>query len=347
MYSLNPLFSSRVSGEPFTQEQLNQIKDYLKKGFNKKEVVELTGISRGALNLRIKNDNWVAGANAGKRTHKLTSEELVEIKEKYDNGTTVPELALEYSISESSLYKRIANNKWGKTSRKTKYFCNETYFDVIDTEHKAYWLGFLYADGYILSKRSPGEQQSFGFSISTTDIELCEKFKADLKSNHPVNIYNGSSSFFKEGGTYARILITSQHMVDMLKQHGLTENKTYTITWPQLRADLIPHFIRGYSDGDGSIVIAHLTTGRSAGTIKYSWSITSTKEMCQGILNFLGKPNLKLYQRFPERQVNNWTMEVSGNQQVPKLFSKIYDNATIFLERKYKKYAEMQGILKV
>lgn len=339
MYSLNPLFSSRGPGETFTQEQLNQIKDYLDKGFNKKEVIELTGISHSALNQRIKNNNWIAAANAEKRTHRLTSEELTEIKEKYNNGVMVSDLALEYNISESNLYKRIANNKWEKTRRKVKYSCNEAYFDIIDTEHKAYWLGFLYADGYILSKRSPNEQQSFGFSINIKDIEMFEKFKRDLNSNHPVNIYTPTSGF-KNRGEYGRLLITSQHMVDCLKKYGMTEHKTTILKMPELPQELIPHFIRGYSDGDGSIVISHLKSGK----IKYLWDITSTKEICEAFLLYFNKGNLKLYQRYPERNVNNYTMHIYGNQQVPKVLSIIYKDATIYLERKYKKYAEMQGI---
>ena len=31
-----------------------------------------------------------------------------------------------------------------------KYNVNDSYFEKIDTEHKAYWLGFIYADGYII-----------------------------------------------------------------------------------------------------------------------------------------------------------------------------------------------------
>ena len=338
MYSLNPLFSSRKANAPFTQEQLNQIKEYLDSGFSKKDIQELTGISAKALNRRIKENDW---SSSRKRHSGLTQKELYEIKEKYEKREkTLEELSKEYNVSLNNLANRVSNNKWERAKKKTRYNCNENYFDNIDNEHKAYWLGFLFADGYILSKKERGlnESQSFGFSISVQDIELFEKFKQDLNSNHPVNIYNVNTGF-KTDKSYGRILITSQHMVDSLKILGMTENKTYTVKMPNIPLELIPHFIRGYSDGDGSIIISHLKSGE----IKYEWTITSTKEMCQSILKYVEKPELKLSQRWPDRNLNNWTLNISGNKQVPLILSKIYNNATIFLERKYKKYAEMQG----
>lgn len=338
MYSLNPLFVSRKACAPFTQEQLNQIKQYLDDGFSKKDVIELTGISREALNQRIKSNNW----EAKKRCVGLTQKELDKIHEEYLSGVSIEELSLRYNISTANLADRIANNKWHRPKRKTKYTCDESYFDNIDTEHKAYWLGFLFADGYILSKRSRKgceESQSFGFSISVRDVELFEKFKQDLQSNHPVNIYESAGSY-KTDTKCGRILITSQHMVDALKKWGMIENKTYTIKMPNISENLVPHFIRGFSDGDGSIIISHLKSGQT----KYSWQITSTKEMCQSILDFIGKPELKLWQRWPERDVNNWSMTISGNIQVPLILDIIYKDATIYLKRKYEKYAEMRGI---
>lgn len=341
MYSLNPLFVSRKKGAPFTQEQLDQIKLYLEQGLSKKDIRELTGISAEALNRRIKENNW----NAAKRRRiGLTQAELNSIKKDLNEGLSVEEVSKKYTISMECLNDRIANNKWTRAKRKTKYTCDETYFDCIDDEHKAYWLGFLMADGYILSKRqrreNSNESQSFGFSISTKDIELFSKFKEDLKSNHPVNIYKNTTTGYKKGAEYGRILITSQHMVDSLKKLGMTENKTFTLKMPDLREDLIRHFIRGYSDGDGSIIISHLASG----DVKYYWNITSTKEMCESILVYVGKPELKISQRWPERNNNNWSLKICGTKQVPEILSKIYDGSTIYLERKYKKYAAMQGI---
>lgn len=347
MYSLNPIFESKKPGTPFSQEQLDQIKKYVDQGFSKQDIIELTGISRSTLNRRIRDNDWV-NKSSRERTCGLSQQELNEIHTKYLQGTSVTALSEEYHISAANLNDRIANNKWEKARRKTKYTCDETYFDEIDTEHKAYWLGFLYADGYILNhrkgKRGENDSQSFGFSISMKDVELFEKFKADLKSNHPVNVYKNSSSFATQDSFAGRILITSQHMVDMLKKHGMTENKTYTISLPNLPKDLLPHFIRGLSDGDGSIVVSRLQDGPEKGRVKFLWSLTSTKEMCEGILQFLGKSELKLYQRHPERQVNNWEFKICGNQQVKRLLAKIYQDATIYLDRKYQKYVEMQGI---
>ena len=44
-------------------------------------------------------------------------------------------------------------------------------FETIDTEEKAYWLGFMYADGYIGASR-----YSVGINLSLKDIDHLKKF---------------------------------------------------------------------------------------------------------------------------------------------------------------------------
>ena len=48
---------------------------------------------------------------------------------------------------------------------------NENVFDSIDTEEKAYWLGFIFADGYISLKGN-----SFELSLKGSDSEHLDKF---------------------------------------------------------------------------------------------------------------------------------------------------------------------------
>ena len=56
-----------------------------------------------------------------------------------------------------------------------KYNFDEHYFDVIDCQEKAYWLGFICADGYIGKDFCRGCHFFNGFSCESNDI--CEKCK--------------------------------------------------------------------------------------------------------------------------------------------------------------------------
>ena len=63
-----------------------------------------------------------------------------------------------------------------------KYNLNENFFDELN-EKSAYWLGFLYADGYVSSY-----ENSIGISLKSEDINHLEKFKNFLNS---INNFGG------------------------------------------------------------------------------------------------------------------------------------------------------------
>ena len=63
---------------------------------------------------------------------------------------------------------------------------NEFIFDVIDTEEKAYWLGFIFADGYIYSSplKDIGRiDYNFELCTSGTDQQHMEKFAKFISYN--------------------------------------------------------------------------------------------------------------------------------------------------------------------
>lgn len=336
MDSLNPYnpFEGKTKNSHYTQEQIDYIHELVKLGWSAHRIAITYGLSPEAIRKRIKNNDWIS-ANYD-RNIKISNQELLMIKQEVDSGIDLQVICDSHQISMNSLLSRISNNKWERGKRKNLYTFNENYFDNIDEEHKAYWLGFLYADGYILSARNrpgrPNESQSFGFSIAREDHELLEKFKTDLNATNPIHYYAGGN--FDNAQECGRILLTSQHTVNSLKKLGVVENKTFFLTAPPIDKIWMPAFIRGYSDGDGSIIIDKNN--------KYQWSMLGTKELLTAIQAFFNT-NLKLYQRFPERQNNNYTLHYGGNIQVPHLLDIIYQNATIFLQRKYNKYAEMRG----
>lgn len=212
-----------------------------------------------------------------------------------------------------------------------KYNVDDDYFENIDTEHKAYWLGFLYADGFLLTNKN-----KVGLTLSIEDKDHIEKFKNDVKSESPVKIYNQKSGY-SAGNDYARLLITSEKMKNDLINHGVVENKTQILKFPNLRNDLINHFIRGYFDGDGCLTTAGMYIN---GNKKFNIKIVGTKDMISNIQKCFGT-NLKIIQRYPNRNVDNWTLTINGNVQVKNIMEYLYNDSTIYLERKYKKYLEL------
>lgn len=64
---------------------------------------------------------------------------------------------------------------------------NEHIFDNIDTEEKAYWLGFIFADGYISSLNAK-YKNVFELSLSIKDLNHIKKFNSFME-------YNGENTY--------------------------------------------------------------------------------------------------------------------------------------------------------
>lgn len=213
-----------------------------------------------------------------------------------------------------------------------KYSVNDDYFEIIDTEEKAYWLGFLYADGWLRS-----DSDKIGLSLALEDKEHIEKFKKSLDSKSIIKVYEQKQGF-NAGSYYARILITSSKMKKDLISNGMLEHKTEKITFPNfLNKNLYRHFIRGYFDGDGSITCGGYQV---CGNKDFNIKIVGTKELLNSFKEILGV-NTTLSQRHPDRNVNNYSITIGGNLQVRRIMDYLYKDSTIYLIRKYKKYEEL------
>ena len=207
-----------------------------------------------------------------------------------------------------------------------KYQVNDDYFETIDTEEKAYWLGFIYADGYVMSN-----SDKVGIALSSIDKSHLEKFKKAITFTGEIKDYVETGGY-AIGATYSRILITSSKLKKDLMRHGIVPNKTDIIKFPtMLSKDLLPHFIRGYFDGDGCIT--HQSK-QVSGNLNYMIKITGTLDMIKNIESSIGV-NFQIAQRFPERNKDNYQIETGGNLKVKQILRYMYENATIFLDRKY------------
>lgn len=214
-----------------------------------------------------------------------------------------------------------------------KYKINEFYFDEINTQEKAYILGFFYADA---NHTKNGRKNTIRLALHNKDIEILEKINCLLEHDKPIRFNR----------QMAELEIANKHISDTMLIHGLEPKKTFTLKYPKwIQLNLQWHFIRGYFDGDGSIGLYNPPSSRGKSKIA-SFSLVSTESFCLSISNiFKEELNIvcKLRTRFPERCNNTRMIQIGGNIQVRRILDKLYDNATIFLNRKYSIYQEFRS----
>lgn len=215
-----------------------------------------------------------------------------------------------------------------------KYKVDDDCFELINSEESAYWFGFMLADGFINTS-----ENKIGVSLSTKDKSHLEKLNSFLKSSYPIKEYEIAQGY-GTGGSYCRLQVTSEKIKKDLISHGLLENKTNKVIFPvdideQYHIDVI----RGYIDGDGSITYG---TQQKNGDKNYNLKIVGTEAMLEYIKDFFNVSHLKLHQRNPDREADNWTLVIGGNVQVYETLNKLYENKAIYLDRKYERYIELK-----
>lgn len=259
----------------------------------------------------------------------------------YNNGLSIINISKKLKMSKHKVRQILIDNnieikKRGITNRKYKVY--HDYFDVIDSEEKAYFLGFLYADGYNNVKDS-----FIRLTLHEKDKEILEKLNNLIQEKRPIATY-----IKKESGTkYLMLSIRSKQLSAKLAELGCGQKKTFIIKFPKnkFNDNLTHHFVRGYFDGDGCIT-RYLPKGKKTKT--YQFSITSTEEFATEIINiFNDKLNIKinkLYERFPERNTPIRSIFVNGNNNCKKIKEWLYKDATIFLQRKRNIFNELLSI---
>jgi hypothetical protein len=216
-------------------------------------------------------------------------------------------------LKKGGKYCSINCSKYGKR----KYHLNESYFDSIDTEQKAYWLGFLLADCY-------NNNEGIIIELSCKDYDHLNKFKLHIESNHNIKITK------KKNKEYARLVIYNRKLCDNLSNLECTKNKSFTIKFPKIQTELHKHLIRGFFDGDGCISFVKKYNRKT-------FTIVSASEVfidkIQNILN--NELNINLYKT---KRKNIFIIQTNKKESIKKLFEYLYSESTVHLERKYNKF---------
>ena len=205
----------------------------------------------------------------------------------------------------------------------------EDFFENIDDEYKAYFIGLLISDGnvFIDGNKKANRQASISITLDNNDKYILEDFKKIIKTNTKIS---------SDGRGCCQIAVRSNKMYEDLSKYGIIPNKSFKTYLPKLNNEMMPHLIRGILDGDGCINSHLIKSGR----FLHSISFCGSKQLMNDISDFLFE-NLKLKTKpkvytYKDRNLSEISIRNINDMFIVGKY--LYSNATIFLKRKYNKF---------
>jgi hypothetical protein len=221
-----------------------------------------------------------------------------------------------------------------------QYSINKFFFDSIDTIEKAYWLGFILADGNINTTKDNCTHRlihrMLRVRLQSQDASHLQKFSDAIGYDGPVKIYDKFHR--KTGKTYSAsgVFMCCTHICTALINAGWYGFKRDgdTLILDNVNDSLKRYLVRGLFDGDGGL---SFKKGKYNAT-KAAFSFHDLhKSVVEWVCLYLIQ---KLELNYPviHKPNESFSFEWGGNKQVRKILSFLYSGSGPVLDRKYIKY---------
>ena len=247
-----------------------------------------------------------------KTTNKIWNEKEDQIIKNEYADCVIDNLCQKMNRTKDSILSRasILGIKKNKLIVKRKYDVDHDYFKIIDSEEKAYWYGFIWADGSVY-------KNVFELALNEKDLSHLKKFKFAIKSSHEIKKHNRYNTY--------RFLFSSSYMIRNLNKLNITERKSYTNLVPIIKNEYFVHFLMGLFDGDGC------------------FSANKMKIVCtENVATWLNKKIYELYGL--DSKIYNIKGSVAKKFNIQKkshvlaIMNLLYENNKFFLQRKKDKF---------
>lgn len=249
---------------------------------------------------------------------------LIENLNKYKNIKTLCEKT---GCPQTSIRRYIKifelNNMIEKYVYKRNKKLDEDYFETIDNEHKAYWLGMLVADGNI---DDTGNKYCIRLTLKEEDEYLICALKKDLKSE---------ATIYKDKYKRNTIRVWSKKMFNDLLKLGIVPKKTGKEVFPSIPDNLIHHFVRGFFDGDGTI-FTRKNRQRHKGTIGFC---CQNEKFIQDLIYIINK-KCGVLLTYNYHKGNVFESKTESKEKCLNIINFMYKDATIAMLRKYNRTSE-------
>lgn len=268
---------------------------------------------------------------------KISLSEKNQIKNMYLSGLSSTKIGIKLKIHHKTINSIL--DDFGiprKGNGLRKYSLNESYFDVIDNQNKAYILGLLYADGY-----NSLDKKTIRLQLQEEDCEILEKIRVEIKSTKPLKYIKCDNKIASNGfisKNMYQLEFYSSHICHTLNNIGMYQNKSLILDFPKcLDETLYSHFIRGYFDGDGSY--SHRISPKYGE--RDVVTITSTKTFCDQAKKIINIYSQAKGGGIYDASCHNGITKVlsfSGKNQTKNFFDWIYNDAQLYIQRKFNLY---------
>lgn len=246
-------------------------------------------------------------------TKAIIEERNKQIVDRYCNGfLNCPEIAGEFGLSPEQvlwiLKKKGVEIKW-RRRRSIKYEFDRSFFQKIDSAAKAYWLGFLMADGGVILNNT------LVLRLAKKDECVLEDLLAAIKANTQIKNY---VSLGKPG---IEIRLYSKRLIDDLKMAGLVGVKSKRRFPGNLPRGYEPDFIRGLLDGDGCVSVRTPNPGVKP---QPDIEVGGNRDLIERVGDILVE-KCGVRQKSPEVAKKDWwILRYSGALQVKRIYDFLY-----------------------
>lgn len=205
-----------------------------------------------------------------------------------------------------------------------KYAVDENFFSEINTEQKAWILGFLAADSHI-SDKTGRVAKTISIKLKSTDRPVLEAIRDAMSSTHPITERDNRHPKTDRVHRTCELLIASANLVASLATHGLNGDKSVTGKPWVGPTHLMRHYWRGVVDGDGSILPNYGQSG---------WAVwlCGNRAMTEGFRDFVAPIIGQSLSIYPYSSI--FRVKTARAVAVRAIVSELYDGCNIALPRK-------------
>lgn len=313
----------------YTEEQVRRFYDLYLGGLSCTQIAKQQGCTAHTICYLFKKYNL----QVENRQNKINIDLETLIKE-YESGKSLAQIGKECGNSYTTLSRMLKRAGIQVINRQNELRFNENVFDIIDTDEKAYWLGFIWADGNIRSIRK-GKKPVYGFEITLCeqDYEHLVKFNTFME-HKSLNLERKVIKQKDKEFVAYRWKISNKHLWEILNNYGCIPNKSLVLKFPDKNTftdpKLIYSFIRGYFDGDGCI--SYTDPSHSRPLI----SVLGTEDFLNNLDEYFFKDNTHL--NFNSKKNNTTKVYSKVGAKALAFMYMLYYKSNIYLERKYQKF---------